>query len=190
MNASPPAASSVIMVAMSAPPMKARSPAPVTTTARRALSSCSARAAAVSAAIVSGSRALSFSARSMVSQATRPRGPRSSSLVATRPALMRRPLFQRGERQFLALRDRHAVDVEHHRHQAVVADDADQIDRAALAEPVDRRLEAGVARLSGLEHLMAEVVDDRLVRLHGGGALSVGDGGCDVRGKPGLHGEL
>src|SRR5438067_957147 len=72
-----------------------------------------------------------------------------------------RGLFERTERQLAAVGNRHAVDVEHHRDQAVIAHRADQIDRAALAELVDHRLEARVARLAGVEYLLAVIVDDR-----------------------------
>src|SRR2546425_8167775 len=62
---------------------------------------------------------------------------------------------------------RMAVDVEHHGDQRVVARHADQVDDAALAKPLERRLVGGVAHELLFVQLGAEVVDGSLVVLHG-----------------------
>src|SRR5205807_5476005 len=60
-----------------------------------------------------------------------------------------------------------ALDVEHHRHQRVVARHADQVDNATLAKPLEYRFVCGVAHKLLLVQLGAEVVDGSLVVFHG-----------------------
>src|SRR6266446_2681649 len=62
---------------------------------------------------------------------------------------------------------RMAPDVENHGHQRVVARHADQVDDAALAKALEHRLVGGVAHELLFVQLGAEVVDGRLVVLHG-----------------------
>jgi hypothetical protein len=57
-----------------------------------------------------------------------------------------------------------------------VADDADQIDAAALAELLFYRVEGRAAHLPRLQELAAEAVDGGLVRRHLGGRIAGGYG--------------
>src|SRR5438874_11632421 len=84
-------------------------------------------------------------------------------------------LSQRPQFGLLAVWQRIAVDVQHHRHEAVVAHHAGQVDDAALAELVDCCLEDPVADLPGSKELVPEVVDGLFVRLHRAGPLACRD---------------
>src|SRR5581483_7735215 len=69
---------------ISAPPMKARSPAPVSTTARRSLSPASERAFSASSPISARLTILSLPGWSTMRRATRPAAPRASTTRSTR----------------------------------------------------------------------------------------------------------
>ena len=78
MNARAEAASSVAISVMSAPPMKARVPAPRKITTRSVGSAASASTASISAVITARFSVFSFAALAMVTQAT----PRASRLIS------------------------------------------------------------------------------------------------------------
>src|SRR5882762_10228013 len=84
---------------------------------------------------------------------------------------------------------RMAVDVEHHRDQRVVARHADQVDDAALAEPLEHRLVSGVAHEFLFVQLGAEVVHGSLVVLHGRRAAPLREVRRDARRKTRLQRE-
>jgi transketolase N-terminal domain/subunit len=96
-------------------------------------------------------------------------------------ALLQRRRHARGQR--------HLCDVQGHRHEAVVADRADEIDDAAFAEGVLDALERGVRDLARRQELRDEVVDRLLVLGHPCGALVGRDGVGDGRAQSGLEGE-
>src|SRR5207245_3898469 len=58
---------------------------------------------------------------------------------------------------FIAIGQRIAVDIQHHRNEAVVAHHTCEIDSAALAKLVDNSLEGSVAHISVLEQFVPEV---------------------------------
>src|SRR6267142_2998430 len=84
---------------------------------------------------------------------------------------------------------RNARDVQHHRHQAVVAYRAHQVDHASLAEGGVHPLKGRVRDLACREQLGDEVVDDRLVLRHAGGTRAGGDGVGDGGLQPGFEGQ-
>jgi len=69
----------------------------------------------------------------------------------------------------------------------VIAQRADEVADAALAEFFDRGLERRVADFPGLVELAREIVDDLLVRLQFRRPLAGGDVGNDGRAQAGLE---
>src|SRR5262252_6372261 len=69
--------------------------------------------------------------------------------------------LRKGKR--LACRGRHAKDIEDHRYQHVVAQDAHELDGRSLAENVTHARERLIADASRLVELLDEVVDRALV---------------------------
>src|ERR1700727_2018259 len=72
------------------------------------------------------------------------RGRRLCGSPSSRKADPNARLPQRLQRRRLAFWQRHAIDVQYHRYQAVISHRTDQIDHPTLAEPVGDPLEAGV----------------------------------------------
>src|SRR5580704_1665533 len=83
-----------------------------------------------------------------------------------------RRAVERLERQRHAVRRHHVGDIERHRDGGVVAAHADEIDYALLAEQRERAVEGRIVDLARAVKLYAEIVNRRLVVLHGGGPLA------------------
>src|SRR6185437_374475 len=108
---------------------------------------------------------------------------RGARLKPIEPASLELPERRR------VLWDGEAVHVQGHRHQAVIAHGADEIDHRLLAEALGHRLERRVAHLLGLEQLLGEIIDRLLVGLEPGGPLPGGDVGGECRLQAGMERE-
>ena len=87
--------------------------------------------------------------------------------LARLPQAARRPLSGLLlERQLLALGQRHLEGVERHRHQAVVAHHADQIDHAVLTEQLLCLGESRLGHPLGLQQFLGELPDRLFLRVH------------------------
>src|SRR5246127_5771424 len=73
------------------------------------------------------------------------------------------PSLRLGKREQLAFRRRHAKDVEDHRYQHVIAQNANELDGRGLAEKVTHARIGLIADAPGLVELLDEIVDRALV---------------------------